>query len=102
MITDKPNNIKKEQLDLELRAQDIPEMISEKIKYYFKVPNEKYSNPLTSSHEFGWDKGEKLNRNQRRSPKVECDVTKYASEYYALKGRSPYATKEPIKKEDKK
>lgn len=75
------------------------EHIKQKIDYYFKVPNEKYANPLTSSHEFGWHRGEKLNRNQRRHPKLGCDVTKYADEYSALKGRSPYATKEIVVKD---
>jgi len=28
-------------------------------------------------------------------------VTAYASEYYALKGRSPYASKDPVKKTEK-
>ena len=98
MITDKPNLIQKDHMDLNLRASAIPELISEKIKYHFKVPNEKYLNPLTSSHDFGWYKGELLNRNQVRHPKATCDVTKYADEYYALKGRSPYASKNPIVK----
>jgi hypothetical protein len=101
MITEKTNNIKRDHYDLDLRASGIPSLISDKIKYYFKVPNEKYSNPLTSSHEFGWHIGEKLNKNQRRKPRVGCDVTKYADEYYALKGRSPYATKEAIIKDKK-
>lgn len=102
MIADKPTNIKKEHIDLDFRANEIPQLISEKIKYYFKIPSEKYVYPLTSSHDFGWTKGEKLNKNQRRCPKIGCDVTKYADEYYALKGRSPYATKNPILKEIKK
>ena len=29
----------------------------------------------------------------KRHPKTTCDVTKYADEYQALKGKSPYANK---------
>jgi hypothetical protein len=101
MITDKPNYVKKHQLDLARRSSQIPESISDKIKYHFKCPNEKYPNPLTSSQEFGWDAGEKLNKIKFNHPKLGCDVTKYADEYYALKGRSPYASKDPVMKEKK-
>jgi hypothetical protein len=83
-----------EHLDLVKRASAIPEEIEEKIKHHlFKIPNERYPYPLTTSHDFGWEKGDKLNKNQARHPKFGCDVTRYADEYYALKGRSPYATK---------
>jgi hypothetical protein len=92
--------LKNEHLDLERRRRDIPETISNKIKDYFKIPSEKYYYPLTSSHEFGWESGENLNK-QARHPKFTCDVTAYANEYYALKGRSPYASKDPVKKNEK-
>jgi hypothetical protein len=88
--------------DMKLRTSGIPQNITDKIKYYFKTPNEKYENPLTSSHEFGWHSGEKLNRNSRRHPKIGCDVTRYADEYYAMKRQSPYAIKQSSSSSDKK
>lgn len=98
IIADKPNQVNRENLDLERREKAIPEDIKDKIKQHlFRIPSEKYEFPMTSSHDFGWEKGEKLNRNQRRFPKVGCDVTRYADEYYALKGRSPYSTREIVK-----
>lgn len=93
-MTDKPNNVKKENLDLELRAKEIPENISNKINHYFEMPNRKYTNPLTSSQEFGWYQNEKLNYKLKKYPRYICDVTRYADEYYALKGKSPYATRD--------
>lgn len=95
MITEKPNNILKDQLDLNLRSKLIPKHISDKIEYHFKVPNAKYDHPLTSSQELGWDSSDMLNRSPRRG-RIGCDVSRYADEYYALKGRSPYASRNPI------
>ncbi len=100
IITEKPTNLKQENIDLDMRLSAVSENISNKIKYYFKTPNEKYNNPLTSSHEVGWFNDDKLNKNQRRHPRIGCDVTRYADEYYYLKGRSPFATRE-VKKEAK-
>lgn len=98
----KPNYIKKEHLDLEKRAKDIPDNIREKINNdLFKIPSEKYPWPMTESQEFGWDKPFGLNTNLRRS-KVGCDVTRYADEYYKLKGRSPFATKDLAKSAEQK
>lgn len=100
IITDKPNNLKNEQLDSETRRSEIPESISNKIKDYFKTPCEKYGYPLTSSHEFGWDKAIYLNK-EKKYLRFDCDVTSYANEYQKLKGRSPYASKDSIKKNEK-
>jgi hypothetical protein len=101
-ITDKPNSVEIDHLDINARASGIPREITEKIKYYFKTPYEKYDSPVTSSQEFGWHLGEKLNRNTRKHPKIGCDVTRYADEYYAMKGKSPYAIREIAGKSDKK
>ena len=103
MITEKPNSIDKDRLDLELRAKHIPPHIDEKIKYYFKVPSERYENPMTSSQDVGWYPTGKLNIGMKRHPNLGCDVTKYADDYYSMKGRSPYATREaPVEKVNKK
>ena len=82
-----------EQLNLEKRAQAIPEDIKNKIKdKYFKIPSEKYQFPITQSQEIGWDVCPYLNTGKRMAKKT-CDVTRYADEYFALKGVSPFATK---------
>jgi hypothetical protein len=98
IITDKPNNVEKKLFDLERRKSDVSTEIHEKIKYYFDVPNQKYFNPLTSSQEIGWEKFDGLNYHFRNHPKYRCDVTDYANEYFALKGRSPFASKDPMNK----
>ena len=93
IIATKPNYVNEENLNLEKREKAIPEDIKNKIKaQYFKRPNEKYSYPITQSQEIGWDVCPELNTGKRRAKKT-CDVTKYADEYYALKGRSAFATK---------
>lgn len=102
MITDKPNEMHKDIFNFTLRRKMVPEEIHEKIQYHFNVPNRKYKMPLTSSQEIGWTNPVGLNSNFRSFSKNNCDVTKYADEYFALKGRSPYANKDPISKENKK
>ena len=78
---------------MEKREKAIPEDIKNKIKdELFKRPNEKYSFPLTQSQEIGWDVCPNLNTGKRRAKK-SCIETRYADEYYSLKGRSPFATK---------
>ena len=93
IIATKPNYVNEENLNLEKREKAIPEDIKNKIKdEYFKRPDEKYEFPLTQSQEIGWDVCNNLNTGKRRAKKT-CDVTRYADEYFALKGRSPFATK---------
>ena len=58
----------------------------------FKRPNEKYQFPLTQSQEIGWDICPNLNTGKRRYKKT-CDVTRYADDYYTLKGVNPFVTK---------
>ena len=90
MITEKPSNYK--QVDVLKKSEEIPDYIKEKIKYHFKTPYEKYINPMTSSQEYGWDKCEHLNRYMKKHPINSCDVTRYADEYQALKGKNPYTS----------
>ena len=82
-------------LNLEEKEKDIPKDILDKIKnQYSKNPNEKYKWPMTHSQEIGWDIKEKgLNTNPRMA-KTTSDVVKYADYYYAMNGKSPYATKD--------
>jgi len=47
---------------------------------------------MTSSQEVGWDKEIKIKRFCVLYSKNTCDVTRYASEYTYLKGRSPFAS----------
>ena len=93
IIAIKPNYVNEENLNLEKREKAIPEDIKNKIKdQYFKRPNEKYNFPMTQAQEIGWDVCQNLNTGKRRAKKT-CDVTRYADEYFALKGISPFATK---------
>ena len=82
-------------LNLEEKSKKIPFEILDKIKHqYSKNPNEKYKWPMTHSQEIGWDIKEKgLNTNPRMA-KTTSDVVKYADYYYAMNGKSPYATKD--------
>ena len=78
---------------MEKRKKEISDDIKNKIKNeLFKRPNEKYKFPLTQSQEIGWDECPFLNTGKRMTRKT-CDVTRYADEYYTLKGISPFATK---------
>ena len=78
---------------MEKREKEISDDIKNKIKNeLFKRPNEKYKFPLTQSQEIGWDECPYLNIGKRMTRKT-CDVTRYADEYYTLKGVSPFATK---------
>ena len=71
----------------------IPSFINDRIRDFFQTPIEKYSYPMTSSQEFGWERSPNLNKNPRRI-KNTCDVTKYADQYYEMVGKSPFARKE--------
>lgn len=76
IIAIKPNQVKKEHLDLEKRAKDVPDSIREKIQNeLFKRPNERYQNPILESHEYGWDFCPFLNTGLRKS-KCSTDVTR--------------------------
>ncbi len=48
---------------------------------------------MTSSQELGWFHNSHLNKGLSHHPKLSCTETKYANEYYALKGRSPFSSK---------
>jgi hypothetical protein len=48
---------------------------------------------MTSSQELGWFQNSPLNQGLNHHPKLSCTETKYANEYYALKGRSPFSSK---------
>lgn len=85
---------------MQKKYEEIPDYVKGKIKYHFKTPSEKYIFPLTSSHEFGWDKSEYLNWRSKKHPRHTCDVTRYADDYMLLKAQSPFANK-GIKKKDK-
>jgi len=98
IFTEKPNNIKLENLDFHNRSNAIPRSISEKINYHFKVPHDKYKNPLTSSQEVGWFREEKLNKNHRSFPRISCEITQFADEYCFSKGRSPFVRKDFVSK----
>ena len=99
IITEKPNAILNGRINTDSQSSGVPENVKEKIKDYFKVPNEKYENPITSSQEFGWYKGEKLNKNMKRF-RIGCNETKYGDTYYAMKGRSVFAGKDGVIKHD--
>ena len=78
--------------------------IFEKIQYHFKGPKEKFENPTTSNHEIGWYFSEYLNKENFPHKKFPCDVTKYANDYTAMTGRSPFSKKiaSILKKDDDK
>lgn len=100
IIAIKPNNVKKEHLNLDQEAGDIPEFINTQIQNdLFKTPIQKYPYPMTSSQTIGWEDAKGLNTGGRRG-KPTCDVTSYANEYVRCMGRSPYATKD-LKKDGK-
>ena len=86
-----PTNYKK--LDIQKKSDEIPDYVKNKIKYHFKTPAEKYIFPLTSSHEFGWDKSDYLNLRTKKHLRHTCDVTRYADDYQLLTAKSPFANK---------
>lgn len=102
VISEKPNLLNKENTDMAERSKRIPKYIFSEIDHYFSRPQMRYSNPVTSSHELGWFQDNQLNKGLKHHPKLSCFETKYANDYYAMKGRSPYASKTIVIKEDKK
>ncbi|CAG9462366.1 unnamed protein product [Pedinophyceae sp. YPF-701] len=57
------------------------------------LPFQKYKTPQTTSQQYGWVQEQLMKpRNRFTYGKGQCDVTTYADHYYAMSGRSPYAS----------
>lgn len=70
----------------------MPLEIRNQVDYFFKTPVEKYKNPITTSHEYGWDKPKKTKVFKTIYSKNTNDITNFASIYWASKGISPFAS----------
>ena len=98
IITDKITNYQRKTSNLERGENLMPVHLKEKISYSFKTPIEKYTYPMSSSQEYGWDT-KVLMRDLRKVTKPQCDITKFANNYVAsFGGRSPFSKKMPTVK----
>eukprot|EP00164_Ancoracysta_twista_P001665 GFYU01002187.1.p2 GENE.GFYU01002187.1~~GFYU01002187.1.p2 ORF type:complete len:128 (-),score=23.55 GFYU01002187.1:297-680(-) len=57
-----------------------------------RTPHEKYSKPVTASHEYGWENRPLTKPSARfHHGRSTCDITQYADAYVTMSGKSPYA-----------
>mmetsp|Transcript_21889 Transcript_21889/g.34301 ORF Transcript_21889/g.34301 Transcript_21889/m.34301 type:complete len:148 (-) Transcript_21889:2016-2459(-) len=99
IITEKPN-VDPSRAGFKLSAE--PEMIAELdgiIKETKKVPTEKYSEPVTTSHEIGWF-SEPLMKSRKKFGLKSNEITSYADAYTQAMGRNPFAKRDPIVKQE--
>ncbi len=89
ILPEKPNKMTKKSIT---KIEDIPKEIREQVEYHFKTPLEKYSKPMTSSMDYGWDKPSGFKVFRTLYSKNTNDITKFADEYYYLKGKSQFAS----------
>ena len=89
ILPEKPNKITKKSV---AKIEDIPKEIREQVENHFKTPLEKYSKPMTSSMNYGWDTPSGFKVFKALYSKNTNDITKFADEYYYLKGKSQFAS----------
>ena len=92
LITDKPEKKKISTLT------HIPTDLKEKVDHFFKTPLEKYKNPITSSHDYGWDKPSNLRVYKNIYPRTSMEITKFADNYKYSTGRSMFASNKVVEK----
>lgn len=90
LISDKPNNKKGHQVN------NVSYEIKNQVDDFFKTPLQKYKNPITTSHELGWDKPSNFKVYKQIYSKNTNDITRFASEYCYLKGKSPFASNKVV------
>ncbi len=89
---------KKPEDNYEEVKKELGEAYSSTIKKVTQSPKEKYSYPMTTSQEFGWDAGamQKLGK-KFVYPRSQCDETKYAANYISMAHTSPFADQHKVK-----
>ena len=73
--------------------------LKDKLMRMTAVPKVKASYPVTSNQEFGWDSDLAFSSKKWSYGKPNCAETKYASNYFTMTGRSPFAN---LKRTEKK
>ena len=97
-LTDKPNRsaidtFKQPEADADLDAE-----LKDKLMRLTAAPTVKASYPITSNQEFGWDSDLAISTKKWSYGKPVCPETKYASNYFTMTGRSPFANPKHDKK----
>lgn len=87
ILSEKPNR----QIS-QYKTVEIPLEIKKQVEHFFKTPKEKYSAPITSSQDIGWDKSSGYKVFKDLYSKNTNDITKFASDYCYLTGKSPFAS----------
>lgn len=99
ILPEKPNKYK---FHSAVKAEDIPYEIRNQVNEYFKTPHEKYEKPMTSSMGYGWDKESGFKVFKKLYSKNSDQITKFASEYCYLTGKSPFASNKIVSSSQKK
>ncbi|KRX07382.1 hypothetical protein PPERSA_06997 [Pseudocohnilembus persalinus] len=117
ILPEKPNSIRPQDLKREKASKNKPQQQNEDIfgnhytddpveeafsneklertlKSVTLVPRQKYDMPLTRNQEIGWFH-QQLNipKNTKESKIEQCDITKFADNYYQMTKFSPYSNK---------
>ena len=91
-LTDKPNKQRTKTIT------QIPIDVKTKIDNFFKTPCEKHKNPITSSHDYGWDKPSNLRVYKNIYPRTSMEITKFADNYAYSTGKSMFASNKIVDK----
>jgi len=97
IVPEKPNRITPQTFAdaEELRLAPLRLQALTTLKDVDKLPTQRYDMPQTSNQEIGWYHKPMAKSAQGRElfthPRGSCDVTAYASEYYAMTGTTPYS-----------
>ena len=70
---------------------DLDTELKDKLMRMTAVPKVKASFPITSNQEVGWDSDLAVSSKRWSYGKPVCQETKYASNYFTMTGRSPFA-----------
>lgn len=97
LLTEKPNRSTFQRPD----SQEIPSDLKDKLLKMTAEPKAKSAFPVTSNQEIGWDADLVTSRQFRNRQtwsftKPVCAETKYASSYFNMTGKSPYAHKNRV------
>ncbi|KAL2611684.1 hypothetical protein R1flu_023376 [Riccia fluitans] len=88
-----PSTISKEEFQ---KAQEYVERYS-MVKAIQKPPPEKYDLPQTTSQDYGWEPLPLVPPNPLFNyDNNQCEITKFASNYFALMHTTPFSKKKPI------
>ena len=96
MIPEKVN-AKKNEDNYEEIKKELGEAYAKTIKKVAQVPKEKYSYPMTTTQELGWDLNAFQSSSKFAYQRCQCNETKYAANYITMSHVSPFADQHKAK-----